>query len=142
MSVVNAAAMFAAKRISASLNSLLFCFEQARALHRELNEVKRIMQREKQEVRRPRLVYSAPYQWHPVPGFDGYELNASGAIRSVDRTDAAGRQVKGRILKPAMVRGKHASVCLYRDKKQYRRAVRALICEAFAREQRNIRHGE
>lgn len=44
-------------------------------------------------------------EWLAVPGFEGlYEASTLGRVRSLDRLDTAGRRIKGRVLKPGVLR--------------------------------------
>jgi hypothetical protein len=38
--------------------------------------------------------------WKPIPGYGGYEASDMGRIRSIDRTLADGRRLRGQLLKP------------------------------------------
>ena len=44
-------------------------------------------------------------EWRAVPGYEGfYEASTEGRVRSLDRIDAGGRQVKGKVLSPGVLK--------------------------------------
>lgn len=71
-------------------------------------------------------------QWKPVVGYEGiYEVSDLGRVRSLDRLDAAGRRVRGRVLKLRRLPNGRPRVALARlgstvDAYTYR-----LVLEAF-----------
>lgn len=70
----------------------------------------------------------------PIPGFDDYQIDACGKIRSIDRTvnhiDGRVRKVKGVILSPSLSRGYH-KVRIYRDGKSYDMLIHRLVYQTF-----------
>jgi hypothetical protein len=54
-----------------------------------------------------------------------------GRVRSLDRIDARGSRIKGRVLSPAHRANGYLQVGLHRGGKLYMRMVHALVCEAF-----------
>lgn len=70
-------------------------------------------------------------EWRPIDGYaGGYEVSSDSQVRSLDRLDAAGRPVRGRILRPARLQNGYLSVALH-DGTQRTHYVHALVCAAF-----------
>lgn len=79
-------------------------------------------------------------RWLPIPGFDGYDVSDCGRVRSVDRLQtydnvtASGKVVtttrllRGRILRPGVVKSGHCLVMLGRGRPKL---VHALVLTAF-----------
>ena len=76
-------------------------------------------------------------RWLPVVGWEGlYEVSDHGNVRSVDRvieTSNGPRSYKGKMLRPASVRGAHQWVGLYRQGEIERRYIHQLVAESFIR---------
>lgn len=51
-------------------------------------------------------------EWRSISGYGGYEVSSLGRVRSLDRTDAAGNRIKGRILKSRLHTGGYLRVNL------------------------------
>ena len=70
-------------------------------------------------------------EWRPVVGFEGlYEVSESGNVRSLDRLDSRGNQIKGKKLTQCLV-GPRWAVTLYREGKRYHGPIHRLVLEAF-----------
>lgn len=84
--------------------------------------------------------------WKPVIGYEGsYEVSSKGRVRSVDRIIHRKNGVKafckGRILKPAPVKGRYLTVVLGRGNTK---TVHSLVAAAFlgrCPERQEVRHG-
>jgi hypothetical protein len=67
-----------------------------------------------------------------VPGFEGlYEASTLGRVRSLDRVDAAGRDIKGRVLKPGVLKSGRLQVTLCKDGVNHQMKVHQVIALAF-----------
>lgn len=70
-------------------------------------------------------------RWLPVVGYeDSYEVSDLGRVRSLDRLDAAGRYIKGKILSPAVQHRGHLQVGLS-DGKETKKYIHRIVMEAF-----------
>lgn len=70
-------------------------------------------------------------RWLPVVGYEGtYEVSDLGRVRSLDRVDAAGQNLKGRILKPSPKSSGHLLVTLCNGNRRMS-PVHRLVMEAF-----------
>lgn len=71
-------------------------------------------------------------QWKPIPGYEGiYEVSAQGRVRSIDRLDARGRRIRGRVLKPETNRYGHLQVGLWSGGEKCKAYVHRLALLAF-----------
>ena len=71
-------------------------------------------------------------EWRPVVGFEGsYEVSNLGRVRSLDRLDARGNQIRGRVLRLAAQRSGHLHLGLWADGKERRTFVHRLVLAAF-----------
>src|SRR5690554_6644093 len=71
-------------------------------------------------------------RWAAVAGYQGlYEVSDSGDVRSLDRLDAQGNRIKGRVLRPDARPSGHLRVTLCRDSTTQRFWVHRLVLSAF-----------
>lgn len=72
-------------------------------------------------------------EWRAVPGFEGfYEASSEGRVRSLDRIDAAGRSIHGRVLKPGKLKGSgRLQVTLSKDGLVKQMKVHQVVALAF-----------
>jgi hypothetical protein len=71
-------------------------------------------------------------EWRDVVGYEGlYQASDTGLIRSVDRIDAAGKQRKGRVLRPAVTPANRLRVSLCKDGVMKSHLVHRLVAIAF-----------
>lgn len=58
----------------------------------------------------------ASSDWRSIPGYEGiYAINRRGVIRSLERVDARGQRVRGRLMRPRALEHGHLQVVLSRD---------------------------
>lgn len=71
--------------------------------------------------------------WTAVPGFEGlYEASTLGRVRSLDRIDLAGRSIKGRILKPGVLKDSgRLQVVLCKDGQKHQLKVHKVIALTY-----------
>lgn len=70
--------------------------------------------------------------WKPVPGYEGkYEVSDLGRVRSLDRRDAIGRPIRGRVLKAGVSSRGYEHVSLSDGRRALTRAVHTMVLEAF-----------
>jgi len=70
--------------------------------------------------------------WLPISGYEGrYEVSDTGRVRSLDRLDAQGNMIRGRVLKPDTRPSGHLRVTLCRDSQTARFWVHRLVLTAF-----------
>lgn len=76
--------------------------------------------------------------WKDVKGFEGfYQVSNTGEVKSLDRKDSSGRNIKGKKLKP-WKRGKDYNLCdLYMKGNRFVKSVHVLVYETFSGEERN-----
>jgi len=82
-------------------------------------------------------------QWKQIPGYPGYEASTEGQIRSIDRKDTAGRNRKGKVLKPATKADGYLMVGLRKDGQTIGCNVSRLVAQAFLPNPKNkpeVRH--
>ena len=71
-------------------------------------------------------------EWRDVSGFEGYyQVSNYGRVKSLDRIDSAGRQLKGVIRRHSVARYKNGLVPLWKDGKQKNHSVQRLVAMAF-----------
>ena len=71
-------------------------------------------------------------QWKSVEGYEGiYEVSEDGEVRSVDRIDSAGRNLKGRVLKMQPAPNGYLFVQLCANGVKAGKSVHRLVIEAF-----------
>lgn len=71
-------------------------------------------------------------EWRDIPGHEGsYQVSNTGIVRSLDRTNEAGNQISGKVLKPGRNHKGYLLVvlCKHRKCKSYR--VHQLVLQAF-----------
>jgi NUMOD4 motif len=74
-----------------------------------------------------------PEEWKPVPGFSSYEASCHGRVRSVDRVNAAGRRMTGRIMATRVSNKGYVLVNMTDDKgTKQTRTVHTVVLTAFA----------
>lgn len=70
--------------------------------------------------------------WKPVVGFDGfYEVSSNGKVRSVSRTDCAGRRRKAKLISAGIGPKGYRSVNLYKDRSVRGLRVSRLVLSSF-----------
>lgn len=70
--------------------------------------------------------------WLPVVGYEGlYEVSDHARVRSLDRVDIAGRNIKGRIMKLRLNRTGYPVVPLFKGGKRKMCTVHRLVARAF-----------
>ena len=76
---------------------------------------------------------SIPERWRDVAGFEGvYQVSNYGRVKSLDRIDCVGRQLKGTILSHSVCGPyKSVTVPLWKDGKQENHSVQRLVAIAF-----------
>ena len=67
-------------------------------------------------------------EWRTIDGWPAYEVNDIGQVRT---TQSGPGRVKGRILKPDIIKGGYLRVTLSRDGQTTRHVINRLVCEAF-----------
>ena len=71
-------------------------------------------------------------QWVTVPGFEGlYEASTHGRVRSLDRVDFGGRHIRGRVLKPGVLKSGRLQVSLCKDGIIHQMKVHQVVALAF-----------
>lgn len=71
-------------------------------------------------------------RWVAVAGYEGmYEISDAGRVRSLDRLDAQGNNISGRILRPDRRPSGHLRVTLCRESTTRRFWVHRLVLETF-----------
>ena len=72
--------------------------------------------------------------WKAITGFDGlYEVSDHGRVRSIDRIDDRGRNLKGRLLKQASNPQGYQLVCLSNKGKHTNARVHVLVAQEFVK---------
>ena len=70
--------------------------------------------------------------WKEIPGFEGhYEVSSKGAVRSLNRRNAYGRNRRGKLLKLTTHPQGYKRVTLCKDGIHFERRVHVLMLEAF-----------
>lgn len=72
-------------------------------------------------------------EWRAVPGYEGlYEASTEGRVRSLDRIDAGGRRIFGRVLSPGILKGSgRLQVSLSKDKVVKQMKVHQVVALTF-----------
>ena len=71
-------------------------------------------------------------EWKDIEGYEGqYMVSNKGRVKSLDRIDYAGRQLKGKILKQAETRGNYLIATLSKEGKLKAHRVNRLVAIAF-----------
>lgn len=72
--------------------------------------------------------------WRPVPGWSGYyEVSTHGRVRSLDRIDAIGRAVSGRMMRPNRRRSGYWSLALQADGRRESWLLHRLVAATWLR---------
>lgn len=70
--------------------------------------------------------------WIDLKGYEGiYQFNESGEVRSVDRVDIRGRNLKGKVLSRYLTSRGYPAVCIYKDGKSTTKEIHRIIAEHF-----------
>lgn len=70
--------------------------------------------------------------WKPVKGFEKYyEVSNEGRVRSKDRIRSNGIPIKGKVLKPNVLKDGYAQATLVVNGKPYWKKIHRLVAEAF-----------
>lgn len=70
--------------------------------------------------------------WRDVVGYEGiYEVSSLGRVRSLDRIDAGGHRLTGRLLSPSVHSNGYMGLLLSKDAKIVTKKVHRLVLEAF-----------
>lgn len=78
--------------------------------------------------------------WKDIVDYKGlYQASNLGRIKSLDKKDAMGRLVKGKIMKPATRKDGYLQITLHKDKKATKFLVHRLIAEIFIENKQNLK---
>lgn len=70
--------------------------------------------------------------WKDIKGYEGiYQVSSEGRVRSLDRVEDRGRNIKGKILKPSINPYGYCVVGLFKNGTQKKNMVHRLVAEAF-----------
>ena len=70
--------------------------------------------------------------WKDIKGYEGiYQVSSEGRVRSLDRVEDRGRNIKGKILKPSINPYGYCVVGLFKNGTQKKNMVHRLLAEAF-----------